>query len=336
MSTVRHVMLMAAGLAAAALVPFGCGKSGGGGTPAGGGAKVRVGFAQEGNESAWRKANTESIQAAAAKDAATIDLKFNDSSGQMQQQIQALDTFLQQRMDVVAFSPKEEKGWDPVLKRLKAANIPVICSDRNVKAGDPSLQPIYIGSDLKDEGRRAGEWLVKRTGGTAQIVILEGNQGGTATIDRTEGFLAGIAGHDGMKVIETRNADFQRRDGKSVMESILKGDAGKRVTALYAENDDMALGAIQALEQAGRRPGTDVVIISVDAIADGLKAVADGKLNATVECNPLLGPALMDAARKLKAGQPVPARIISVEALIDDPATAKKMYDQRMAEHSAW
>ena len=325
MTTVRHLVattLTAAAVVAAATLTTmlpGCGNKGSG--------KLRVGFAQEGNESGWRAANTASIRE--AEGPAGVELKFTDSQGQVADQVKAIQTFIQQRLDVVAFSPKEETGWDPVLRELKENHVPVICSDRNVKVSDPSLQPIYIGSDLKEEGRRAGEWLAKKMNGRAKIVQLEGNIGGSATLDRTAGFAEAIKAYPEMKIIVSRNADFARDKGKSVMESILKSDEGKPVDAVYAENDDMALGAIQALEQAGRKPGHDVTIVAVDAIKDGLQAVIDGKLNCTIECNPLLGPTIMETAKKLHAGQTVPARIISVEQLFDDPAKVKEVIGSR-------
>ncbi len=289
--------------------------------------QLALGFSQEGAESGWRAANTLSIQQA-AKDAG-VDLKFSDSQGLQQNQLKALDAFAQQQVDVVALSPKEESGWEPILKKLKAAQIPVICSDRNVKVSDPSLQPTFIGSDLKEEGKRAGAWLAKRTGGTCNVVRLEGNVGGSATLDRTHGFDEAIAAFPGMKLVASKPADFQRDKGKSVMEAILKSPEGANVNAVFAENDDMALGAIQAIEEAGKKPGTDVVVVSIDGIRDALQSIIDGKLSCTIECNPLLGPAIMETAKKLKAGEAVPARVISVEALFDDPAQVKAVIGSR-------
>ena len=290
-------------------------------------AQLKVGFSQEGAESGWRAANTASIKQAA--DDAGVQLKFTDSQGKVQDQIKALDTFLQQRLDVVALSPKEESGWDPILKRLKRAHIPVICSDRNVKVSDPSLQPTFIGSDFVAEGHRAGDWLVKKTGGKADVVILLGSLGSTPELDRLSGFMDAVKGSPDVKVLVQREGKFERGLGKQVMEAVLKSPEGAGVTAVYAENDDMALGAIQALEEAGKKPGSDVVVVSVDGIKDALQAIVDGKLNCTIECNPLLGPAIMEAAKKLKAGDTLPARIISKEELFDDPAKVKEIINGR-------
>jgi ABC-type sugar transport system substrate-binding protein len=291
------------------------------------GTDLSVGFSQEGAESGWRAANTLSIRQAAAD--AGVELHFTDSLGDTQKQLAALDVFLQQRLDVVAFSPKEATGWEPTLRKLKAAHIPVIVSDRDVTVSDPSLQPVFIGSDLKEEGRRAGAWLARKTAGHCDIVELEGNIGASVTTDRTNGFREAIAGQPNMRIIASRNADFSRAKGKEVMEAILKSPEGHGVTAVYAENDDMALGAVQALEEAGKKPGTEVVIVCIDAVRDGLQAIIDGKVNCAIECTPLLGPAIMDAARKLKAGEPVPARIISDEALFDDPAQVRAVIGSR-------
>ncbi len=315
-SSVRRIAAAAAvGVAAA-----GCGRHADDG-------RLTLGFSQEGAESGWRAANTLSIHDAAAP--AGVDLHFTDSQGVQQRQLDALDAFLQQRLDVVAVSPMEAHGWEPILRKFKAAGVPVICSDRTVEVSDPSLQPIFVGSDLKLEGRRAGEWLAKRTNGTCRIVQLEGNRGASATVDRTDGFAAAVAAHPGMTIAVSRNADWSRAGGKAAMEAILKSPEGAGVTAVYAENDDMAVGAIQALDAAGRKPGRDVVLISVDAGRDALQAVIDGTLNCTIECNPLLGPAIMETAKKLHAGQPVPARVISDEPLFDDPARARAVIGTR-------
>ena len=308
--------------AVAAALAAGCGKH-----DAGGDGKLSLGFSQEGAESGWRAANTLSINEAAGP--ANVDLHFTDSQGVQQKQLDALDAFLQQRLDVVALSPMEAHGWDPILRKLKAANIPVICSDRTVVVSDPSLQPVFVGSDLREEGRRAGEWLVRKTNGTAKIVELEGNRGASVTADRTDGFKAGLAGHPGMQIIDTRTANFSRAEGKQVMETVLHSPEGRGVTAVYAENDDMALGAIQALADAGRKPGTDVVVISIDGIRDALQAIIAGQLNCSIECNPLLGPTIMETAKKLHAGQAVPPRVISQEALFDDPEQVRQVIGSR-------
>ena len=339
MTQVRHtrrgaMIALALSLCTAAAVAStlaGCGKKTGGDDAdkgGGGGSLLKVGFAQEGAESDWRTANTKSIREAGTK-ANGVELSFTDSQGDVQQQVKALDSFVLKQLDVVAFSPKEEKGWDPVLKRLKAAGIPVIVSDRDVVVADPALQPVYIGSDLKLEGHRAGDWLAAKTDGQCKIVILEGNVGGTATIDRTNGFTDAIKAHPGMTVIDTRNADFDADKAKDRMGAILKSPEGKGLTAVYAENDEMAVGAIRALTEAGFKPGKDVTIVSVDGTKQGLQAIVAGTLNCTIECNPLLGPAIMDTAKKLHAGQKVPPRIISDEQLFDDPAKVAALLPSR-------
>ena len=312
-----------------AVVVTGCGKRGSGDAAGGGGTGtgLTLGFSQEGAESGWRAANTLSIQDAAKQ--AGVDLKFSDSEGEQQKQIDALQSYLQQRVDVVAFSPIEQKGWDTVLGKLKVAHIPVICSDRNVVTADPSLQPTFIGSDFIDEGRRAGEWLAKKTGGKADIFILEGTLGSTPAINRETGFMGAIKAYPGMKVVEKKEAKFKRDLGKQVTETFLKSPEGQGVTAVYGENDDMALGAVQALQEAGKKPGTDVVVVSIDGTRDALQAIIDGKMNCAIECNPLLGPAIMDTAKKLKAGDAVPPAVISQEALFDDPAQIKTIIGTR-------
>jgi simple sugar transport system substrate-binding protein len=310
--------------AAAALVLAACGggDGGGGSAPAaggGGGEAITLGFSQVGAESGWRTANTKSVQDSAKE--AGIDLKFSDAQQKQENQIKAIRTFIQQRVDVIAFSPVVESGWDTVLMEAKRANIPVILTDRAVDSADTSLYKTFLGSDFVEEGKKAGQWLLQNvdaSAGPVNIVELQGTTGSAPAIDRQEGFNEVIKSNPNYKVIASQTGDFTRSGGRQVMEAFLK--ANPDIDVLYAHNDDMGLGAIEAIEAAGKVPGQDIKIITVDAVKDGMQALADGKINFIVECNPLLGPQLMDLVKKVKAGEEVPARVVTEETTFDTAA----------------
>lgn len=270
------------------------------------GNKITLGFAQVGAESEWRTANTESIKKAAAKDG--IDLKFSDAQQKQENQIKAIRSYIAQKVDVIAFSPVVESGWDTVLMEAKAAHIPVILTDRAVDSKDKSLYVTFMGSDFVEEGRRAGNWLIgdlakKGMTGPVDIVELQGTTGSAPAIDRQKGFAEVIASHTNLKVTRSQTGDFTRAKGKEVMEAFLKADPNIQV--LFAHNDDMAIGAIQAIEEAGKKPGKDIIIVSIDGVKGAFEAMMAGKLNCSVECSPLLGEQLMAACKDIKAGKPL-------------------------------
>jgi len=307
MSAAMLGLVLAAGLAA-------CGgensDSGGGGGNSDG--KITMGFAQVGAESGWRTANTTSIQDSAKTDGVT--LKFSDAQQKQENQIKAIRSYIAQKVDVIAFSPVVESGWDTVLKEAKDAGIPVILTDRAVDSQDTTLYKTFIGSDFILEGKKAGDWLVNEYKGKndpVNIVQLEGTTGSAPANDRKSGFADVIKADPKFKVIASQSGDFTRAGGKEVMEAFLK--ANPKIDVLYAHNDDMGLGAIEAIEAAGKKPGVDIKIITVDAVKDGMTALSQGKINYIVECSPLLGPQLMDLAKKVVAGQSVPARVLTQE-----------------------
>ncbi|MEI2394953.1 MULTISPECIES: ABC transporter substrate-binding protein [Paenibacillus] len=274
---------------------------------------ITLGFSQVGAESGWRSANTKSIQDSAKE--AGYTLKFSDAQQKQENQIKAIRSFIQQKVDVIAFSPVVESGWDTVLKEAKAAGIPVVLTDRAVDSKDTSLYVTFLGSDFVEEGRKAGEWLseqYKDASEDVNIVELQGTTGSAPANDRMAGFAEVIKSNPHLKVIASQTGDFTRAKGKEVMQAFLK--ANKDIDVLYAHNDDMALGAIQAIEAAGLKPGEDIKIISVDAVKDGMQAASEGKINFIVECNPLLGPQLMQVVQKVVDGQAVEARIVTEES----------------------
>lgn len=283
------------------------------------GKKLVVGFSQIGAESDWRTANTESIRSEAEKRG--IDLKFADAQQKAENQIKAIKSFIAQGVDVIAFAPVVETGWEPVLREAKEAGIPVIVSDRR-PAVPEDLYVTFIGSDFVKEGEMAAEWLVKKMDGKAKIAELTGTTGSAPANDRAKGFRNIIANHTGMEIVFTQTGDFTRAKGKEVMEALLKSPTGKEITAVYAHNDDMALGAIQAMEEAGIKPGKDIIIVSIDGVKAAFEAMVAGKLNCSVECNPLLGPYLFDAIEKVVKGESVPKRTVIEDKLYDE-TTAK-------------
>ncbi|HVK27098.1 MAG TPA: ABC transporter substrate-binding protein, partial [Nocardioides sp.] len=282
------VLMCAAALSACGSDDSGSGKDDG---------KIVMGFAQVGAESGWRTANTDSIKASA--ESAGVELKFSDAQQKQENQIQAIRSYIQQKVDVIAFSPVVETGWDAVLQEAKAANIPVILTDRAVDSDDTSLYKTFLGSDFVEEGKKAGEWLVENAAdsdvdgdGDVNVVQLEGTTGAAPAIDRAEGFADAIASDSKISISKSQTGDFTRDGGKQVMESFLNSEKG--IDVVFAHNDDMGLGAIEAIEA-----GKDIKIITVDAVKDGMTALSEGKINFIVECNPLLGDQLMDLAKKV-------------------------------------
>ncbi|KVE34647.1 ABC transporter substrate-binding protein [Burkholderia sp. TSV86] len=276
---------------------------------------ITVGFSQVGVESAWRTANTVSVKNA-AKDAG-ITLKFSDAQQKQENQIRAIRSFIAQKVDVIAFSPVVESGWEPVLTEAKAARIPVILTDRAIDVKDKSLYVTMIGSDFLEEGRRAGRWLEERykaDAGPVNIVELQGTVGSAPANDRHAGLMEVIRNDPKFKIVASQSGDFTLAGGKQVMEAFAKS-YGKQINVVYAHNDDMALGAIQAMEEAGIKPGKDVSVVSFDATKAGFQAMVAGKINVDVECSPLLGPQLMSAVKDVVAGKPLPKRIVTNETV---------------------
>lgn len=279
-----------------------------------------VGFTQVGAESAWRTAETKSVKAEAEKRG--VKLKFADAQQRQANQIKAVRSFVAQKVDVIVIAPIVETGWAPVLREAKRAEIPVVLVDRGVKLRDDSLYVTLIASDFVEEGRMAAEWLAGKMEGKAAIVELQGTTGSAPAIDRKKGFEEALEKHSGMKIIKSQAADFTRAKGKEVMEAFLKSDRG-RIQAVYAHNDDMAIGAIQAIEEAGLKPGEDIIIISIDAVRAAFEAMVAGKLNATVECNPLFGPILFDTIEKVLAGEALPKYIKNEDRLFEQATAAE-------------
>jgi simple sugar transport system substrate-binding protein len=307
------------------LLALGCDR-GGSAKASGGGKKLTVGFSQIGAESSWRTAETNSIRSEA--ESRGVNLKFSDAQQKQENQIKSLRTFVSQGVDAIILAPVVKTGWEPVLREIKQAKIPVILVDRGVDVSDDSLYTTLIASDFVAEGRMAGEWLATKTLRRANIAELQGTPGADPAIERAKGFAEEIAKHPEMKILKSQTGEFTRAKGKEVMEAFLKSPEGGQINAVYAHNDEMALGAIQAIEAAGKKPGVDVIVVSIDGVRDAFQAMVDGKLNCTVECNPLLGPAAFDAVEKATKGEPLPKKTVVQDKLYDQ-ATAKDVIGSR-------
>ena len=270
-----------------------------------------VGYAQIGAESEWRTANTASIQETAKE--LGINLKFSDAQQKQENQIKAIRSFIAEKVDVIGIPPVVETGWETVFQEAKDAGIPIILVDRRAAVPE-DLYVSYLGSDFVEEGRRAARAMAEIMGEKASIVELVGTVGSAPANDRGKGFREVIADMPDMQIIDSQSGDFTRAKGKEVMEAFLKkhGDA---ITAVYAHNDDMALGAIQAIEEYGLKPGEDIKIVSIDAVRGAFEAMIAGKLNATIECNPLLGPQFFEMALKVVNGEEVEKWVPSEESV---------------------
>jgi len=289
--------------------------------------KISLGFAQVGAESEWRAANTVSIKESAKT--AGIDLKFSEAQQKQENQIKAIRSYIAQNVNVIAFAPVVTTGWDTVLKEAKAAKIPVILTDRGIETSDESLYVTMIGSDFTEEGRKAAKWLLDnyKATGDVNIVELQGTVGSAPAIERKKGFQEVIKAQPRFKITRSQTGDFTRAKGREVMEAFLKADPS--INVLYAHNDDMAIGAIQAIEAAGKKPGKDIIIIGVDAVKGAFEAMVAGKMNVTVECNPQLGPQLMEVVKKVAAGEKVERHIMTKEGVFPMETAAREFPNRK-------
>ena len=286
---------------------------------------LTIGFSQVGSESDWRTAFTEITLAEAEKRG--INLLFSNAENSQEAQIEAIRSFIDQKVDAIILAPVIETGWTPILQEVQAAGIPLVIIDRNVTA-DESLYLTRVSSDFVFEGRLAAAWLAQATSGTCKIVELEGTVGSSAARDRQIGFNQVIALFPDMQIIVSQTGDFRRAMGKEVMEGILHTEDPTQICAVWSHNDDMAIGAIEAIKEAGLDPGQDILIVSVDAIPDIFKAMMDGDANATVELSPYMAGPAFDAIVAFLNGETVP-KWIPVMGGIYFPDTAAEEYARR-------
>ena len=288
--------------------------------------QLTIGFSQVGTESDWRTAFSDAIFAEANR--RNINLIFLDAENSQENQIAAIRSFIDQQVDAIILAPVIETGWNRVLLEAQAANIPVVIIDRNVTA-DETLYLTRVSSDFKHEGRLAAAWLAQETNGQCNIVELEGTVGSSAARDRHIGFLEVIQLFPEMRVTVSQPADFRRDDGRRVMEGILNAENPSEICAVWSHNDDMAIGAIQAIKNAGLDPGDDILIVSVDAIPDIFRAMMQGDTNATVELNTNMASPAFDAIISHFNGEAVP-KWIRVKGGLYLPDTAAEEYSKRI------
>jgi simple sugar transport system substrate-binding protein len=283
---------------------------------------IVVGFSQIGSESDWRIGNTESVNAALAD--AGWEVIFNDANQQQHLQIQAIRDFITQGVDYIVLAPIVETGWEAIIQEIDDAGIPWVQMDRGIDMpGVEDSRISWVTNNFEDEGRRAGEWLLAyleetgRMDDDINIVELQGTVGSSAAIDRQRGFAEMIADHPNLEITQSQTGDFTTELGMVVMEAFL-GAADRPIDILFAHNDGMALGAIQAIRDAGLVPGEDIIIIGVDAVALAFEAIVAGDMNVTVECSPLLGPTVVEVIQAHMAGQPVESEIFSAVRVFDE------------------
>ncbi len=310
------LMLFAVVFSACDRKPAGGGTSGNGAGGGDGGGKKTVAFAQMENTGPWRIAETNSMKSEAEKRASQYNFVYTDAQSTTAKQVSDVEDLIARKVSAIFLAPREAEGFSATFQAAKAANIPVILIDREA-SGTPGTDFVtVIKSDFVKEGQRAGEWLAKQTGGKAGIVELKGTTGSSVANDRSKGFTDEIGKSGDMKIIASQDANFTRAEGQKVMENIIQAK-GKEITAVYAHNDEMALGAIAALKAAGMNPGKDVMVISIDGQKLALEAIIKGEMNATVECNPRFGPIAFDTLEKHFRGEKLPAQIINEDRFFD-------------------
>lgn len=308
-----------------------CGDKGGAdkaadaGKPAG---ALTIGFSQIGSESGWRAAETKLAKSEAEKRG--INLKVSDAQQQQANQIKAIRSFIAQGVDAILLAPVISSGWDEVLGEAKAANIPVVLLDRQIDTADPGLYLFAVTSDTVEEGRVAGRWLVSTLAGRdCRVVELQGTIGASLVANRKKGFEEGIAAASNVQIVRTQSGEFTRAKGKEVMEGFIKAETPGSICAVYAHNDDMMIGAIQAMKEAGLKPGSDILAVSIDAVPDIFKAMADGDANATVELTPDMASRAYDLLTAYKKDGTQPPKWVQTPSTLYLPDNAAAEYERR-------
>lgn len=315
-----------------ALALTGCSKKG----PEAKGAKgdkkvITVGYAQVGAESDWRLANTESFKSTFTAENG-YKLIFDDAQQKQENQIKAMRNFIQQDVDYIVVAPVVETGWETVLGEAKAAGIPVILSDRQMKVSDDSLYLCWVGGNFLKEGRDSVIWLndyLKKNGRDSEklnVLLIQGTIGSSAQVGRTQGITEGLAKNPNYNLLAKQTGEFTQAKGQEVMESFLK--QYDDIDVVFAENDNMAWGAVDAIKAAGKQPGKDIIIICFDAVHETFNKMMAGEINCAVECNPLHGPRVASIIKTLEAGGTVD-KIAYVDEGVFDEANAEAMLPTR-------
>ncbi len=284
----------------------------------------KVGFAQTESNNPWRLAQTTSMQDEAAKRG--WQMVYTDAAGSAAKQVADVNSMIAQGVDLIFLAPREEKPLIPAIMAAKAANIPVILLDRNVdqtlaKAGEDYVT--FIGSDFIEEGKRVAEWLIANAQGKSKIIQLEGTTGSSPANDRKKGFDDVIAANSAFTLLASQTGDFARDKGRQVAETLLQAHPDADV--IYAHNDEMAIGAISAIEAAGKVAGKDVMILSIDGGREIVQLIIDGKVAAVCECSPKFGPKAFDTAMAYAAGEAIPAKLINPDRFFDASNAATEL-----------
>ncbi|MBP3409624.1 MAG: ABC transporter substrate-binding protein [Clostridia bacterium] len=279
---------------------------------------LTVAFSQIGQESDWRTANTDNVNAAI--EAAGWELVYSDGQQKQENQIAALRSFITQGVDYILFTGVVNTGWEEVLTEVNEAEIPLILLDRIPDCADQIEYEAAFGGDFIEEGYRmvkwAGEYMKTIGMEEANVVIMEGTTGASAQVDRTTGNLKALEEYPNMKLVGQQSGNFTRAEGQAVMESWLKSI--DKIDILFAQNDDMALGAIDAIKAAGLVPGKDIIIVGCDSVKAAFEAIVAGEMNATIECTPLYGPTVVDFINRLEAGETFDKTIVNPEEGVFD------------------
>ncbi|MFN7023565.1 MAG: ABC transporter substrate-binding protein [Pseudorhizobium sp.] len=284
----------------------------------------KVGFAQTESNNPWRIAQTNSMKAEAEK--LGHQLVYTDAAGSAAKQVSDVNSMIAQGVDLIFLAPREEKPLIPAVMAAKKAGIPVILLDRSVdpslaKAGEDYLT--FIGSDFVEEGRRMAEWLIKNANGKTKIIQLEGTTGSSPANDRKKGFDEAIQAAGGFEIVASQSGDFARDKGRQVAEALLQAHPDANV--IYAHNDEMAIGAISAVEAAGKVPGKDILILSIDGGKEAVQAVVDGKIAAVVECNPRFGPKAFETMMRYANGETIAPILVNEDKFYDASNAAAEL-----------
>ena len=297
------------------MVPAGCGEN----KEQQADPKLLLGFSQLGSESAWRIGNTRDIEEKAVD--YDISLMLENANQKQENQIAAIRRFIAYQVDVIAFSPIVEEGWDNVLQEARNAGIPVILVDRDINTENEGLTACLIGADFYQEGVMAAEYLIRKADALelehVSIVEITGTEDSTPMRQRQLGFMDTIRDDERMEVIESINGDFLKSRGAECMRELLDR-YGADIDAIYSHNDEMTLGALPEIEKAGYQPGTDMIIVSIDGGQEAIDALKAGRINCVVECTPMLGKTLMETALKLMNGEQVDRVIHPEERFFSD------------------
>ena len=314
-SKLNRVIIPALAICVAAFFLAACGKK----SAKKGEQKILLGFSQIGAESAWRLGNTNDMEEKAEEYG--INLMYENANQKQENQIAAIRRFIAYKVDVIVFSPIVEDGWDNVLMEAKEANIPVILVDRDINTDQEDLTACLIGADFYEEGRKAGEYLIRKADALGleevNIVEISGTENSTPMMQRQAGFKDAIDRDQRMHILESIDGDFLKSRGAECMR-ILLDKYGDKIDVVYSHNDEMTLGALPEIEKAGFQPGKDMIIISIDGGQEAIDVLKSGKINCVVECTPKLGKEVMETAIKLKNGEQVESVIHPEEQVFSD------------------